>query len=251
MKDLATQYHYDDFTEAHYGDLIRLAKRHYVFQPFGTQMTESHVLWRHDIDFSPHRALKLAQIEVEHEVHSTFFVLLHSEFYNVLEKPVFEVLREIFALGHSLGLHFDMGFYPKLSTQEELAQKLVFEKNILESLFEKPVTAFSFHNPDTNQSLDFGQAEIAGMVNAYGEILKSRYSYCSDSNGYWRYQRLYDVLEKAESSRLHVLTHPCWWVPTPMSPRERVSRSIDGRSERLHQAYDSFLSQFGRENIGK
>ena len=72
---------------------------------------------------------------------------------------------------------------------------------------------------------------IAGLTNAYGESLRERYAYVSDSNGYWRHRRLPDVLEAAGEERLHVLTHPEWWQKEPMSPRERIERGEE-RSER-------------------
>jgi hypothetical protein len=49
--------------------------------------------------------------------------------------------------------------------------------------------------------------------------------------------------------RLQVLTHPEWWVPEPMSPRERVARAIDGRARRQHARYDEIMKAMRRENV--
>ena len=239
----------DDFTEAAYRDLIRLAKARYRFIAFPeyADAPSSSVLWRHDIDFSVHRALALARIEAEEDARSTFFLNLHSRFYNALEPEVAERVREIVALGHELGVHFDPTFYAGRRDGEEA---LAAERTFLEETFECAVRSFSLHNPDIAGWFD-ERDEIAGMVNAYGTTLKETFGYASDSNGYWRHDRLHDVLERAEHERLQVLTHPEWWVPEPMSPRDRVSRAIDGRAAAQHARYDRVMEEMGRENVGR
>ena len=63
------------------------------------------------MDFSPERALELATIEHEMGVKSTYFLLMHSPFYNLFEKQNFEMFCKIRELGHDLALHFDFAFY--------------------------------------------------------------------------------------------------------------------------------------------
>lgn len=249
--DDAVRYRFADFTESEYKELLRLAREHYRFIRYGECCDQPHVLWRHDVDLSVHRALRTAQIEAEMGVQATYFLLPHSAFYNLFEKPVFECVQQILRLGHSLGLHFDMEFYPPFETVAQLEEKLAWEKRLLEELFSAQVGVFSFHNPDVGNALQYEQDVMAGMINTYGRSLREHYAYCSDSNGYWRYQRLREVLETAAEPRLHVLTHPGWWVPQPMSPRERISRCIDGRAQSLHRQYDDFLVEAGRSNVGK
>jgi hypothetical protein len=237
---------YVQFTEAGYRDLLRLAKRRYTFGSFRDYRTarDGTVLWRHDLDFSVHRALALARIEAEEEVRATHFVLLHSAFYNALEPEVSERIREILTLGHELGLHFDPRFYAAGNLDTALAR----ERDLLQTVFDTDIHAFSLHNPDVAGWSD-GRDEIAGMVNAYGSYLSGHYGYASDSNGYWRFTPLDEVIDRGGNERLHVLTHPEWWVPEPMSPRDRVSRAIDGRARRQHERYDEVMKAMGRENV--
>jgi hypothetical protein len=237
---------YPQFTEAGYRELLRLAKRRLAFCSFRDyrDAPAGTVLWRHDLDFSVHRALAVARIEAEEGVRATHFVLLHSAFYNALEAEVAERVREIVSLGHELGLHFD----PRFHEGRDLDDALARERALLEDLFETEVRAFSLHNPDVAGWSD-GRDEIAGMVNAYGSYLKQHYAYASDSNGYWRFAPLDDVLEHGDHERLQVLTHPEWWVPEPMSPRDRVSRAIDGRARRQHERYDEIMKTMRRENV--
>jgi hypothetical protein len=240
---------FNDFTEASYRDIIKAAKKKYIFCGYTDAPMANTLLWRHDLDFSVQRALRVAEIEAEENVRSTFFLLLHSEYYNLFEKTIFDIVKKISGMGHFLGLHFDASVYPSIEHKSDLEKWLAFEKAIVEQIFETEVNAFSYHNPDVGNVLRFDDYKIAGMVNAYSSVIKTNYFYCSDSNGYWRYHRLHDVIRSAEHERLHILTHPEWWVPAAMSPRDRVSRCIDGRAAALHKHYDRLLAELGRVNI--
>lgn len=236
----------EDFTEVNYKRLIKIAKQRFSFIFFDElPPSKPHVLWRHDVDFSVHRALKLAEIEAKHDIKSTYFLLLHSEMYNLMEMDCFTKIKEIVKLGHQLGLHFDQNFY-SINNQEDLIGKISFEKGILENLFDSQIKAVSFHNPLFDAGLDIKQENLAGLINTYGSAIYSNYKYVSDSNGYWRFDRLEEVLSNNDWDKLQVLTHPEWWVPSQMLPRERVQRCIDGRALAVANFYDNFHKKSGR-----
>jgi len=242
---------FSDFTEAGYRRAIRLAKRRYAFERFGTRSTGPHVLWRHDVDASAHRAARLAEIEAEEGVTATYLFWLHSPFYNLLERSVLDAVRSILDRGHALGLHFESSFYGRIGSVAELADCLATEAALLAELAGADVEVFSFHNPGVpNDDLVFDDDRVAGLVNAYGRTVRERYEYVSDSNGHWRFRRLYDVLEEPGPERLHVLTHPEWWQQAPMPPRQRLVRCVEGRAQHVLRVYDELLAAAGRENIG-
>jgi hypothetical protein len=230
----------EDFTEAAYARLVRLASKQYAFGSFVEwQIAPPRtVLWRHDLDFSVHRALALARIEADAGVRATYFLNLHSAYYNALESEVADRVREIIALGHELGLHFD----PTFETSRDRRDALKSERKLLEDVFGVPVRSFSLHNPVVAGWSD-DEDEVAGMVNVYGRGLRERFAYCSDSHGVWRHRRLHDVVEEAKEERLHVLTHPEWWVPEPLPPRDRVTRAIEGRAARTQERYDRVAAE--------
>jgi hypothetical protein len=205
------------------------------------------VLWRHDIDVSVHRALALATIEREEGVRATYFVHLHSRFYNTLEDAIVERLRAIVALGHEVGLHFDPHFTPALGPSLDAA--IAAEAAVVERMCGAPVTAFSFHDPGAHGAAVNDADRIAGLVNSYGRSLQDRFGYGSDSNGYWRHAPLMDLVTSGRHPRLQVLTHPEWWVPEPMPPRARIARAIDGRAACQAATYDAALAAVGRENL--
>src|SRR5947208_126656 len=98
---------FSDFTETSYKNLLKIAQSEYRFSRYINRLEGKHVLWRHDIDFSMHRALRLAQLEKEAGVISTYFLYPHSLFYNFLSRSVIDLVLKIIELGHDIGLHFD------------------------------------------------------------------------------------------------------------------------------------------------
>ena len=89
------------------------------------------------------------------------------------------------------------------------------------------------------------------MLHAGARSIRDGYAYVSDSNGYWRFERLAEVVAAGAHERLHVLTHPEWWQQQAMSPRERILRCIDGRGRAAEATYDALLADNGRVNVGR
>ncbi len=245
-------YNSDSFTEVEYRSLIKVAQENWKFIGYDDCCcTDASILWRHDIDFSVHRARALAEIEASESVVSTFFVLLHSQFYNVFEQDIYKLIHEIIGMGHHIGLHFDPSFYgQKIRSEIDLIEIMTFEKNILENLYGCKIAACSWHNPSTIDYPSFGAQQIAGMINAYSTDIATKFSYISDSNGLWRERTLKDVLEQHIEQYLHVLTHPEWWTPAAMPPRDKIVRAAVGRKEAALKSYDNFLALHQRPNIG-
>ena len=244
----STKYHFEDFTERHYKLLLKTAKKKYSFEKFGNKSKGQNIILRHDVDYSVHRSLSLAKIEKKFNITSTYFFLLRSGFYNIFEKPVLSRINKIMNLGHEIGLHFDLSFY-KNKTRSEMIKNLKLEKKILSELLGREILVFSFHNPGMGNALSIEDYRLGGMLNVYAKKIKQSYHYISDSNGYWRYQRLYDLLEKADKKRIQILIHPGMWQKTAMSPRKRVIRCIEERRKRTLETYDAILKKSKRKNI--
>ena len=236
-----------DFTSEHYRQLCQLAIKNYstasyLKVPWGQRF----VLWRHDMDYSLNRGLSLAKIEHEYGIKATYFLNLHSEFYNLAEASQHAIIKQIISLGHDIGLHFDASFFGDIS-ESELNHAIAREAGYLKSLFNIQPVAFSFHNPVAH-TLNFESDTYGGLLNCYSTRFKTEVPYTSDSNGYWRYRRLHDVLRDATDPCLQVLTHPGWWQEKPMSPRQRIYRSALGRTLDIMRTYDEALMRHGRLN---
>lgn len=249
------RYCFKDFTEDNYVRLLEKIVEHYEIIGFTYEeilKVRKAVLLRHDVDFSLNRALKLAQIEYRGGVRSTYFIYLHSLYYSVWELEQFKIVKNIIHMGHGIGLHFDPAFYKKtrdIGAGVSLEECAEYEKKIAEDIFDVDINAVSFHNPEAADVLDLKDQYYAGMVNAYSAVIGEQYKYCSDSNGYWRFERLEDVIDYGYD-KLHILLHPAWWTPEAMSPYERIQRGIRGRAENNLKIYNENLQNFGRENVG-
>lgn len=247
----AQQHHYADFTEENYRRLLDIAKQRYtfIFYPQHAQPGHNLLLWRHDVDYSIHRAVALARIEHDAGVKATYFIYPHCPFYNLFDWDIASRVREIIRLGHNIGLHADHGFLcDYFATDEERESFLCKEKAFMEDLFGQKLVAASFHQPELRNKMGDTMPGYAGMVNTYSAAIVNRYSYCSDSNGHWRYHRLEEVLLDENIDCLQVLTHPAWWTPEVLSPAKRIMRSIDGRAKATWARYCSELVASGREH---
>jgi len=242
------KYNFDDFTQKHYCEILQLAKQNYEFTNYENfKEKELFLLWRHDVDFSLDYSLDLAKIENEFNISSTYFLHLHNEFYNLLEFRSKEVVNQLIKLGHNIGIHFDTHFYD-IKTEEEIEKYLNLEKMIFFELFGVTPKAFSFHN--TNDFVMSCQADsYAGLINTYAKVFQTEIQYCSDSNGYWRFARLYDLIKERRHKKLQVLTHPEWWQEIVRSPKERINHIIDNNAHRLKIIYEDLLRKYGRKNI--
>ena len=123
-----------DFTEESFRKLLHSLEQHgYRFARYGEAAGDRHVLWRHDVDFSLHRAARLAEIEAEEGVLGTYFLNPRSSFYNLLEPKIVALTRRISSLGHEIGLHFDAeAFGITQWTHATLEQLVTQERELVE-----------------------------------------------------------------------------------------------------------------------
>lgn len=234
-----------DFTEKYYKSILKKIKNKTIFYDEINDY-DNFTLWRHDIDVSVHRALSLAKIEKNLKVKATYFVQLGSYFYNIFEKKTKNLIMKIIDLGHDIGLHFDFNQY-NIDDKKNFLYYLNYEKKIIEDLLKVNIRVFSFHNPDKD-ILKYDNIVYSGMINTYAKFFSDNVKYCSDSNGYWRFERLEDFLEK-KNEKIQVLTHPVWYQKKILTPRKKIIRSIKGRANNNLNDYDKILKKYGRKNI--
>ena len=225
------------FTIQQYISLLTLAKSNFSFVTYDNiNWNENFILWRHDVDLSLNRALKLAKEEEALGVRATYFINIHSEYYNIYQKSQYNIINEILDLGHSIGLHFDASFYPSLD-KNLLEEKINLERDLIEKNFQTTISVFSFHDPSTSD-LKFLESSYAGLINCYSEKFWNNVPYCSDSNGIWRYETLSDFLATPNLKCAQVLTHPGWWQDCSMTARASISRALTGRSSVISSRFD-------------
>lgn len=242
------RYCFSDFTLDHYKELIEFTKIKYKFCFYHDFEKDARcVFWRHDVDHSYNNALNLAKIENELGVKSTYFVLISGEYYNIFDIKVKKVIEQIIDLGHDIALHFDHRIY-NIKTVVEFNEKLNFEKKIINTLFTIDIKSFSFHQPD-KFALSLNENYYSDLINVYSSFFYSSCKYCSDSNGYWIYERMMDVIKNSNSKYLHLLTHPVWWTNEIMSPWEKIKTTVHNNSNLILENYLYAMKIHNRKNI--
>lgn len=221
------------FSPQAYADLIAgVRARGYQARLFAdADPAVRHVIFRHDVDFSLAAALAMAEAEKELGVVSTYFLLLRTEFYNLLSDKALAAAKRILDCGHHIGLHFDAALYPEDSAQVEAAA--ASECGLLEAALGRPVETISFHRPDRGL---IGQSErISGRLNAYGPRFVRDMGYCSDSQGAWHHGAPFDHPAVQQGRALQLLVHPFWWQTPALPPQERLQRFLAERGRFLDQ----------------
>lgn len=228
------KYHFEDFTLDNYKRLVQLAKEkgfQFILHKDEFVPDRKDIIWRHDVEFEPDIALKMAQIEQEEGVIASYFFQLHCPYYNLFDEHYAKVFHRIHELGHHCGLHFDCRYWG-ITDEKQLDRFIKIDSQYQEANLGVKIDTFSFHNttPFTQSCLDY---RYGGLINVYSSFFKKNYNYCGDSLGYWRFDRLEDVLNNQNVQHLQVLTHDGNWVDEILSPRKRFAKVMYEHANRL------------------
>lgn len=187
-----------------------------------------HLVLRHDVDFDLRAALRVAEAEAAIDVRSTFFVMVRSECYSVLEPTAQADLRAIVGLGHRVGLHLDATLY----AEGEIHLGAERELDILSWVSGTEPDAISFHRPLPHLvgSGDHGFA----LPHTYEPRFTNDITYVSDSQGRFRFGSPFATEAFAERRAVHLLLHPIWWAGDVASGTEARLR---GMVEDRHHAF--------------
>ena len=196
------------FTLDHYRELLNAARGGgYRFALFDEPPRRGDVLLRHDVDLSLDAAVRMAELEAEEGVASTYFLMAESVFYNLASKEGAAVIARLRGLGHRVGLH---AVYPNAELDERF----------------DPVVAW--HNPDP----EYMTAPIAGAVNVMQEGYFAPPTYRSDSNQRWRSGCPHEELRAGGFPWLQLLTHPEIWVYPGATMGATMRAMLDAERER-------------------
>ena len=220
-----------DFTlEGYTALLARFFENGYRVRQFSDVVqSEADLVLRHDVDFSLDAALSLAMVEAEHDCKATYFVLLRSEFYNLLSAKNKSTLHSLKARGHEIGLHFDAALYE--NDLEALSEAAEFECGILQDILGQRIEVISFHRP--NPALLGLSDTLAGRIHAYQPKFFNEMGYCSDSRGAWHHGHPLEHHAVSERTALQLLTHPIWWTGSSVIPECRLRNFLIEQTRHL------------------
>ena len=197
-------------------------------------------LIRHDVDFDIKLAHELAHIEQDEGIVSTFFILTTCESYNVSCDRNRKLLREMVAMGHEIGLHFDPTLYG--DALDPAVQK---EVDLLSFVVGQEVKSISLHNPSIHGLFPM----FDGFVNAYDNSMFSDDNYISDSCYMFRGKHPFEFIKKIGNSMIQILLHPMHYSESG-GGYDQVF--VDTMSRYMQQVHSNFLvNPTYKEQVGE
>lgn len=225
---------FEEFTYVSYRQLLeslRQTHRNVTFNdlPVSDRVSRYFTL-RHDIDYSPESALRMARLEADMGVRATYFVLLNTSYYNLLSDECCEFPRKLIDLGHDIGLHYDVAVLSCLG-KNRLEETLKAHVAMLEHLAGASVRAIAMHNPSVGgDDLFRGHSRF---LNVYDDECVKQGAYFSDSCGAWRQETLKVFQSGSLPDRFQLLIHPIFWGEQSADQWTRLDDIADEIARRL------------------
>ena len=191
---------------------------------------------RHDIDFNCQYALRMAEIESDLGVKSTFFFQVASDSYNAFSKKNRDSIKQIQLLGHIISLHFDPTIY------DDFFAGFDEEKHMFENFFNTSLDIVSLHRP--SEYFQKYNNRINGVEHTYMKRYFSDVNYFSDSRGYWRYGHPLDSEAVENQESLQLLIHPIWWIPDGETREEKLKQQYEVKKEEMKEHYQRNCEPF-------
>jgi hypothetical protein len=208
------------FTYAYYRQMLAAMKAHFhchrladAERALQAPRARPVLFLRHDIDIDPWRALPMAELEAAAGIQATYMVMTNTPLYRVDDPPCRAALRSVAAMGHEIGLHFDLDHEAERHTPPDpatLERRILVACDRLQQCLGLPIASVSFHRPIP--ALLRGPLRLAGKINAYARELMDWY--LSDSSGRWRGGEPLPQLRHPHRPVLQLLVHPIWWGET-------------------------------------
>lgn len=212
---------HSNFSYRHYKETLKKFKEKYEFHTFGNA-SDNDILLRHDVDASLKDALEIAKIDNQVGISSTFFIYLHSEFYNTFELKSSSIIRNILKLGHKIGLHYNELFFAENNLNP--SETIMKEIDILEHHFKTKIEAIAVHEASKRRKITLRLPKR--IVNCYSKKFFIERKYISDSAQFWREQCFCQHL--SHHKKLQILTHPIWWSTDNKKRKDIMKTFLNG-----------------------
>ena len=170
---------------------------------------EPFFILRHDVDYSPAAALRLAKQEAGRGIHATYFLLLNGCYYNLLSPEHATFAHELAAMGHDVGLHYDVNFLEAFP-REKWRELIGMQATLLSELSGARVTTIAMHQPGLNGEDPLRHS--GEFLNAYDDRFYRDMPYVSDSCRAW-WDHAWDMFSSGKTpARLQLALHPINWA---------------------------------------
>jgi len=239
-----------NFSYKEYIHIIDWVKTNYNIMKFSdiTSSTDNFCVIRHDVEYSIDRAYRLATLEYELGIETTYLFQIRNNCYNALSVRNISLIQEIHNLGHTIGLHVHRGLLHNYDNISDLVKQDI---DILSNSTNLDINIFSFHRPAIDMLLS--NLKIEGLINAYGNLYFHSYKnsapkslrveYISDSNHMWKYG--YPLI--ASNSKLQLLMHPFSWTKGGYENTRNFETLIIEKNKEIISSISSEIKTFPTE----
>ena len=234
------------FTYKAYEEMLKCLDKDYEFisfsrAKFSKRNLERKVLLRHDIDQSLEKTARIAEIEANLGISSTYFLLFRSPFYNMFSYDEESLIRNLISKNHFIGLHFDYTGY-SINTISQLSHQIVMEADFIQRYYNVKVDAISFHRPFSIKY--FQGLELGLYPHAYESIFLDEFKYFSDSTGQWRFGTPLESDAYNNKENLQILIHPEWWNEKELDSLSTVNNYRKDYYEKFEKYLQSEMKGF-------
>lgn len=217
----------------------------------GNNEPERFVILRHDIDVKPERGLKMAEIEKEHGIRSTYYIRMTEEVF----KP--GIIMKIAEMGHEIGYHYETLDKAKGDKNKAIE---IFKQELNKFREVSKVDTICAHGnsltPWDNRSLwNDDNFEDFGLIGeAYLSINFENMLYLSDTGRTWKNKYnvkdvvvnsynpfaseirttndVIELLKQNKCNRIYLLSHPWWSDSYATWLREFLSQKLKNVGKR-------------------
>ncbi len=210
---------------------------------------DEFAIMRHDIEFSIERAYDLSLIESKHDFTSTYFVQITNNSYNAFSKRNVDMLKDMAARGHHIGLHYHCnGQLDPVLVRDGVRDQM----RIISEMLGMDVNSYSFHRPV--KEIYYYNISIPYTINAYSKEFftyaenvseddELEVKYIADSKHRWNYGFPdYETLMKYK--KVQLLIHPFSWTKDGYDNLGNFMTLIDEKENELINTLNDEFQRF-------
>ena len=108
------------FSYLEYSNIIKHIQQYLDIVDFAsvTSDSDNYCVVRHDVEFSPYRALEIAKLENDIGISSSFYFQITNNCYNSLSNENLAIIKQIEDLGHKIGAHINTSYIERVNKKE-------------------------------------------------------------------------------------------------------------------------------------
>jgi hypothetical protein len=231
-----------------YAELLKYFKathKYILFSEYQKKLTNHPIiLLRHDVDYSLKLALEMAKLEADLGIKSTYFILFSSDFYTLFDEENIQIPLQIKALGHEIGLHYDVAVLEKGNKQNPLSL-LNAQAAILGELAQCQIRSIAMHHPASSGADLFRDTQY---INAYDDHFTKKMTYFSDSGMAWRNEFVNCVESNNFPPQIQLLIHPIWWFGKGETRWEKLDEFIQSQTKNYQNLGKAFTNRLKKHS---